>query len=159
MRKRPGGTIRILAHCARCGHSPRDYAVRRVVAFLPGRHELAVCKYCDENHATTPTALEEHAMALDGEPIAEMHFVDSWHAEPGRVRRTAEFFLGAECYAELRPPPLEKRKVAEAEHEKWMERARAQQAAFRDGDDDDDDDGLGMRGGKNAWGDDVEEDW
>lgn len=137
MRRRPGGTVRVLTRCARCGYSPQDYAVRRLVAFLPGRHELVVCRVCDERHPTTPTTLESHAMAIEGgDPIGSQEFAQRFGADAARVRRTAEYFLGADVYARARRPLLEARAIYIADRDKYRERYRE---AW--GSDDTDDDG------------------
>lgn len=118
MRRRPGGAIRILDRCARCGRSaPYGYQGRRVNVHLQTgtglqRHELFVCTSCES--ASAPTVMEQAAMSIDAtDPVRSMEFAERWHGDAARVQRTAEYFLGTEAYAARRAELVAERRILE----------------------------------------------
>jgi hypothetical protein len=144
MKRRATNVIRVLDRCARCGMRPDLYSVRKVVAFLPHRHELIVCTiYCDaltaELHGKgkpdEPRAMELQAMSIDAtNPIDAMAFAERWRADARRVQRTAEYFLGADVYAALVPQLRAKHE----EEREYLEAARYRSTFGLDDDEDDD---------------------
>lgn len=101
MRRRAGGPITVRANCARCGHRPDLYDVRRVLVTLDRRvFDLVVCRTCDTSRRHKPTPLEADAMAIDAtDALDSMSFAQRWGSDARRVQLTAEHFLGAEVYA------------------------------------------------------------
>ncbi len=117
MRRGPVSSVRVATVCARCGQRPDRYDVRRVTAFLPQRHDLVVCRHCDQFRQTSPTIMETHAITIDiTDAVRCMEFTQRWGADVTRVQRTAEFFLGAELCDATRAQALAEE---ESSAEEW----------------------------------------
>ena len=150
MRRRPGGAVRVLDRCARCGGNLPAYNVERVVTHLPTglggalvRHELVVCTSCQVHFADRPTAMERAALALDGaSAVDRMEFFQAHRAEVVRVQQTAAYFLGADVCAQLAEPLRAEERARRERNGVWRERYRERLGAEMAGvpsDEEDDD--------------------
>jgi len=137
VKRRATGLVRVLDRCARCNGSPAvDWPVimPRIDRGLAG-HALAVCHNCDALPAGEATHFERMAMRCDpANPIDDQEFAERYHADAGRVRRTAAHFLGRARYDALLP-----------ECRELIEQARVRREELRDRyvptlDEDDDED-------------------
>jgi hypothetical protein len=94
MRHRPVSAVRVRDRCARCGTGYlRNYDVRHVNVSLatpsgPRRHELIVCRRCDDD-PSTPTVMEQTAMGCDlTNPVEVMDFMQAHFADGKALQRS-----------------------------------------------------------------------
>jgi hypothetical protein len=135
MRHRATTTIRVLDRCARCGTTYLPlYDVKKVIAAMPTpagvrNHELVLCKGCQTHEGATDE--ERAAMGIDiTNPVECMEYVQRYGAHPDRVRRTAEYFLGAKRYAQEFATTQAEFAERRAKREEWRDKQRAAEEEY-----------------------------